>query len=135
MTEKPTERHTWLVPLRTGRGMNERLHHMERHRRNKAEQEAVLWMLGNKPRPELPCTCTLTRMSPANATGVWQGLDDDNLRGSLKAVRDAAAKWVGVDDADPRVRYAYEQRCGEWHVMIRFHVNPEVQREQPEKIE
>lgn len=36
-------------------------------------------------------------------------LDDDNLTASLKPVRDELADWLGVDDADPRVRW----ECGQ----------------------
>lgn len=40
-------------------------------------------------------------------------LDDDGLRGALKAVRDEVAAWLGVDDG-PRapVRFAYAQQKG-----------------------
>lgn len=37
-------------------------------------------------------------------------LDTDNLGTALKHARDAAAAWLGIDDADPRVRWAYRQR-------------------------
>jgi hypothetical protein len=36
-------------------------------------------------------------------------LDDDNLAGSFKPMRDAIAKYLNVDDADPRVRW----ECGQ----------------------
>lgn len=36
-------------------------------------------------------------------------LDDDNLAGSFKPLRDAIAKFLQVDDADPRVRW----ECGQ----------------------
>ena len=48
-------------------------------------------------------TVTLTRES----AGI---LDDDNLRGALKAVRDGVADWLGIADNDPRVTWRYEQR-------------------------
>lgn len=44
----------------------------------------------------------LTRVGPRK-------LDDDNLAGSLKAVRDAIAAALGVDDRDPKVQWAYSQ--------------------------
>ena len=50
-----------------------------------------------------PLLVTLTRES----AGI---LDDDNLRGALKAVRDGVADWLGVPDNDPRVTWLYEQR-------------------------
>jgi hypothetical protein len=59
--------------------------------------------------------CVLTRFAPSN------GLDDDNLTGALKGVRDAVAQWLEVDDRDrSRVRYVYEQQRGSWGVGIEF---------------
>ena len=40
-------------------------------------------------------------------------LDDDNLRGALKAIRDGVADWLGVPDNDARVTWRYDQRKGE----------------------
>lgn len=54
----------------------------------------------------LPATVKLTRVAPSN------GLDDDNLRGALKSVRDGIADALGVDDRDPRVTWEYDQRRG-----------------------
>jgi len=40
-------------------------------------------------------------------------LDDDNLAGAFKAIRDGIAKALGVDDGDrTRVRFFYGQRTG-----------------------
>jgi hypothetical protein len=50
---------------------------------------------------------TLVRMSPS------AGLDDDNLRGALKAVRDQVAEELGLrSDRDPAVEWAYAQNRG-----------------------
>jgi hypothetical protein len=54
---------------------------------------------------------TLTRVSPRT-------LDDDNLRGALKSVRDGVATWLRVDDATPLVRWEYAQHKGEPSVRI-----------------
>lgn len=79
----------------------------------KAEREAVGWYLAGWARPMLPCTVLLTRVGPSN------GLDDDNLRGALKGVRDAVAEWLRIDDRDPRVTWQYDQRRGkQWAVEI-----------------
>jgi hypothetical protein len=49
---------------------------------------------------------TLTRLSP-------DALDDDGLVRAMKHVRDAVAKSVlRLDDADPRLHFAYEQADG-----------------------
>jgi hypothetical protein len=36
-------------------------------------------------------------------------LDDDNVRGALKAVRDEVAAWIGLDDRDPLIAFTYGQ--------------------------
>lgn len=48
-------------------------------------------------------TITLVRIGPGT-------LDDDNLSGACKAVRDGVADALGIDDDDPRVRWRYAQR-------------------------
>jgi len=104
-----------ITGMRTSRGQNAREHHMARSRRVKEERERVAWVLCARKaeRPALPCVVTLTRVAPSN------GLDDDNLSGAMKAVRDQVAHWIGVDDARRDiVRYEYEQRRGPWAVEI-----------------
>lgn len=40
-------------------------------------------------------------------------LDDDNLRGSLKAIRDGVTDGMGLkNDSDPRLRWDYAQEVG-----------------------
>lgn len=57
------------------------------------------------PKPALPCVIEMTRLSPGK-------LDSDGLQSACKAVRDAAAHWMGVDDADDRITWEYAQgRC------------------------
>jgi len=48
---------------------------------------------------------TLTRIAP-------RSLDSDNLVSSCKGIRDSVAEWIGVDDADKRVAWAYGQERG-----------------------
>ncbi|MNL78419.1 hypothetical protein D3C87_2047950 [compost metagenome] len=64
----------------------------------------------------------MVRVSAPSATG-WKALDRDNLQGSLKAVRDQVAAWLGRDDADGgTIAWEYGQRAGEWACEI--HVVP-----------
>jgi hypothetical protein len=101
------------VPLRLGRGQNNREHHMARHRRVKAEREAVSWVLLGKPRPPLPCVVRMVRIAPSN------GMDDDGCVGALKSVRDGVASWLGVDDGRADlVTYVAHQERGPWGVRI-----------------
>lgn len=103
------------VPIRTVPGLNAREHWRARARRVRSERLAAGLVLNRQPRPPIPCTVRLTRVAPSN------GLDDDNLAGALKAVRDQVAEWLGVDDKDhASVRYVYAQRRGPWTVEIEF---------------
>lgn len=93
--------------------MNAREHHMARASRVKKERRQTALVLLACTRPPLPCTVLLTRIAPSN------GLDDDNLAGSLKGVRDQVAEWIGVDDRHRLiVRYLYAQERGPWGVRI-----------------
>ncbi|MGL4651551.1 MAG: hypothetical protein ACRC1H_19245 [Caldilineaceae bacterium] len=106
-----------VVPIRTKPGQNAREHWCVRAKRVRHEREVTGWALAGATRPALPCVCTLTRLSPAAVP-----LDDDNLPGSCKAIRDAIADWLGVDDRHADiVRYEYaQQRAKEWGVGVEF---------------
>lgn len=103
------------IPMRTGNGLNDRNGHWRgRARKVKKERTDTAWMLTKLTKPtSFPVQVLLRRVAPSS------GMDDDNLLGSLKAVRDAVAAWIGVDDRDKaRVRYTYDQRRGPWSVEI-----------------
>lgn len=104
---------TVTIPIRTVSALNVREHWRARHRRVNVERQATGWVLSTHRPPILPVTVTLTRVGPSN------GLDDDNLRGAGKGIRDEIAKWLGVDDRDPRVFWRYDQRRGrEWGMEV-----------------
>lgn len=96
--------YTFEVPVKTESTSNLREHPMARYRRTDAQKSATRrrcpeWSAG-------PLVLVhLTRVSPRK-------LDDDNLRGALKSVRDGVAQWLRVDDASPLVRWDYEQEKG-----------------------
>ncbi len=112
---------SWLVVL-TVPGLvvqsepNERCHWAVRANRFKAQEHAVGLAFSCANIPTGPafarCEVTLTRLG-------GRRLDDDNLAGAFKAVRDRLAKWLGVDDADPRVAWHYSQRSGVKGIEIR----------------
>lgn len=93
------------LPLRTKSMANARLHWAAKARIVKAERQAVALMCKAITPALVPCAVRLTRTSPGE-------LDDDNLRGALKAVRDELARLLGIDDRDPRVRWFYAQAKG-----------------------
>uniref|UniRef100_C5CJN6 Uncharacterized protein n=1 Tax=Variovorax paradoxus (strain S110) TaxID=543728 RepID=C5CJN6_VARPS len=94
------------IPVRTVSTANAREHWRrvaERARHQRSTARMVFRIA--KAEPVLPCTVLLTRVAP-------RALDDDNLRGALKSVRDGVADWLGIDDRDPRVKWDYGQRKG-----------------------
>lgn len=94
------------IPLKTGRGLNSREHHMARARRVSDEKAVVRMALATRAdwRPRGRCwTVTLTRVAPS------KGLDGDNLQGALKAVRDAVADVLGIDDGSSDITWRYAQ--------------------------
>ncbi|MGJ7508696.1 hypothetical protein [Variovorax sp. GT1P44] len=94
------------IEIRTESVLNKREHWRRRAERTREHRWATgVSLQSTKTAPVLPCTILLTRIAP-------RPLDDDNLRGALKAVRDGVADWLGLDDRDSRVTWDYEQRRG-----------------------
>ena len=95
------------IKLHTVSESNSHEHWRARQKRAK-EQRAVValalraWV---DSLPALPCIVEIVRVSP-------RGLDDDNLRGATKHVRDGIADVLGVDDRDARVEWRYAQAKG-----------------------
>jgi len=92
------------VPIKAPSTSNLREHWAAKHKRTDAQKAATRrrcpeWKAG----PLL--VVRLTRVAPS-------ALDDDNLRGALKSVRDAIATWLRVDDRTPLVDWLYAQAKG-----------------------
>ena len=107
---------TIFLPIKTKPGLNAREHWWERSRRAKSERQAAKLAFGATLRHGtlLPCTITLVRLSAAT-------MDDDNLPGAFKAIRDGIADALGVKDNNPAVTWRYDQRkCkrGEFGIVI-----------------
>jgi hypothetical protein len=105
------------VPVRTYSKMNQRVHWRVAAKRARLERKSAFTVLRATGETAGKLfrflTVTIIRQGPSN------GLDDDNLRGNLKSVRDGVADWLGVDDADPRIRWQYRQtRTALWGVTI-----------------
>lgn len=97
---------------------NGREHWAVKAKRTKTERLAVVW---HWPKGQLSeglgeaevALVTLTRIGPRR-------MDDDNAAASMKAVRDAVAKRLGVDDGDvSRLRFVYRQERGPFAVRVR----------------
>lgn len=67
---------------------------------------AIRLMGASRARPVLPVTITLSRIAP-------RALDDDNLRGAFKAIRDGICDYLGLrSDSSPLITWRYEQSSG-----------------------
>ena len=99
-----------FVPLRT-RSQPRGPSHWSKRAAQVRDARALVWhYLRSYAAPELPCIVTMIRVAPC-------ALDNDNLRGSLKAARDEVAIWLGLpqsskgqaNDRDPRCHWRYQQ--------------------------
>lgn len=71
--------------------------------KKRVQDQHMLAALATTKKPALPVVVTLRRIGPRE-------IDDDNLAGGFKRVRDRIAEWLGCDDGDKsRVRWVYEQ--------------------------
>jgi hypothetical protein len=94
-----------FVPVKTVNELNDHSHWRVRQKRAKGQHQAVAACLHGVPRPALPVVVQFTRYSPGTTP-----LDDDGAVAAVKHVRDAVAKWLGVDDADERVKWIMPPR-------------------------
>lgn len=80
-----------------------------RQRIAKLHRHTTLWKLRGAHQTPVgftrPITILLTRVSPRK-------LDDDNLQGALKSIRDGVADWLGIDDGSADLSWQYDQRSG-----------------------
>ncbi len=95
------------IPVASVSLTNEREHWWDRVKRVRAERKAAWACYLAAPGfrqlgPAETAVVTLTRRGPRK-------LDDDNLRGALKTVRDQLAAGLGVDDGVGRVAWRYGQ--------------------------
>lgn len=96
---------TVRVPQCLGVTPNEvRRWHWSKTRRRVAKcRRDVALVLSQYSPPKLPAVVTMTRCSVGRC-------DDDGAIGAMKCVRDEIAKWLSVDDSDPRVEWHVEQQ-------------------------
>ena len=111
---------TVTIPIRTVNTLNRREHHFARASRVKKEKRTTAWMLASIDRPDLPCTVTMTRIAPQNR------MDSDGIVSGMKAIRDAIAEWLGVDDSQASpitwvvTPYSEKGQKGEYAVRVEF---------------
>ena len=113
---------TVVVPVRTVSELNRHEHWRYRQKRAKSQREVTEMAMIVKPWSRgvwqglLPLHIHLTRLAPGK-------LDSDNLAGSQKHVRDAVAKFLGIDDGDEsKATWSYAQeRQKTYAVRIEFY--------------
>lgn len=109
------------LPIKTVGGLNAREHWRKRAVRVRGERAAGhMSVKHSRGKPTLPVTVTLVRLSAGK-------LDDDNLQGAFKAIRDGVADAYGVPDNDQRITWRYDQeRCprGKFGVRIQLEASP-----------
>lgn len=113
MSSKPTLSLQCVIPgLKLVSEANVRQHWAEKARRVKSQRAITLAVLrvhfGTKASEKFaaPYVVTITRVGPRR-------LDSDNATGSAKAVRDAVAEWLALDDGDTqRVTFRVQQETG-----------------------
>lgn len=93
------------LPIATVSEINVRKGWLAKARRVKSQRQQAYLLTQALKSLRLPATVRLIRVSP-------RILDDDNLRGALKAIRDGIADRLGIDDRDPRMTWLYDQRKG-----------------------
>ena len=94
------------MPIRTISEANCRDHWAKKARRVKEQRTLarvlVMNEVGRKRMLGRPVSVALKRIGPRR-------LDDDNLRGALKAVRDGVADALCIDDGSAAVTWGYSQ--------------------------
>ena len=105
--------------MRTVSTLNAREHWSARARRARFERQlAYFTLLGTRAKaPAGHVRVALTRLAAPRG----RALDDDNLRGALKAVRDGVADFLQRPDNDPGIEWRYAQaKAALWAVSIRI---------------
>lgn len=107
---------TITLPIRTVSEANQREHWAKKAKRTRTQRNVARMVcnlkLSHLDVTKTPLLVTLARVSPRK-------LDDDNLRGALKAVRDGVADALGTDDGGHgRIVWEYQQWTGAAAVTI-----------------
>lgn len=95
------------IPVKIKSECNTHTHWRDRYTRAKKQKAVVIaYWLNAAKKVQMPCTIKLIRRSPRK-------LDDDNLRGAFKAIRDALADLIipglAPGRADEQISWHYDQ--------------------------
>ena len=101
----------YRIPIKLPSLLNMRASWRAISKLKKAQRLATRIALNGLVVPPMPCVVTITRIGPRR-------LDDDNLAGACKYVRDQIATMIGVDDGSPLYTWRYEQVIGRYGVVV-----------------
>lgn len=100
----------FVIPLRLPSLANTRLSWQAMASLKKKQKRVVGKVMGvywtKSTALPMPLLITFTRVGPRK-------LDDDNLQGACKYVRDCIADRIGTDDGSDQYTWRYEQRVGD----------------------
>lgn len=91
------------LPIRTVSTLNTREHFRVAAKRKALQRAQTRRVVQSLPTPQLPAIVCLTRHSSGTLDA------HDNLPSAFKHIVDELAVWMGIDDADARVQWRYEQ--------------------------
>jgi hypothetical protein len=105
-----------IIPIKIVSESNNTDHWTVKSKRHKAHKKAVLLYVPRITIKQQKAIVTLTRFG-------MRRLDDDNLVGALKWIRDAVADRLipglnpGMADSDPRITWQYRQQTGKIYAL------------------
>ena len=98
---------TITLPITVKSELNQRGHWSKRAKRFRSQKDVLQTTLINFG---MYHCCQVGKVSVTFTKLGGRAMDDDNLRGSFKGLRDEVASWMlDVNDADPRITWKYEQ--------------------------
>lgn len=107
----------FTIPIKLPSLANLRWHWRKIAELKKSQREATVLAMRDLVLPPPPLVVTLTRLGRGK-------LDDDNLAGACKYVRDAIAAKVGIDDGSDRYTWIYLQVKGDYRVDVEIVTRP-----------
>jgi hypothetical protein len=99
---------------------NSRTLDVQRYGRHRRQRDVVTAVLRTRisvrpPAGLFPCAVLIVRVAPESR------VDDDNVVTGAKRIRDAIARWAGVDDGDRRWIWTVRREVGPVGVRIELH--------------
>lgn len=101
----------FTIPIKAPSLSNTRMGWQKFASLKKRQKNATALCMRNLDIPKPPLLVIITRVGPRK-------LDDDNLVGACKYIRDQIATIIGIDDGSPLYIWHYEQKIGSYSVEV-----------------